>query len=130
MRILLDTHVFLWSISDDPRLGPSSRALIANQADQVMLSLASLWEIAIKHGLGRGDMPLSAAQAHGWMQQSGFLLLPLAVQHLMVLEQLPHHHRDPFDRLLVAQALSEPLVLLTADRALMAYACSCLDAMR
>ena len=128
MRVLLDTHVFLWSISDDPRLGPTSRALIADQAEQVMLSLASLWEIAIKHGLGRGDMPLSAGQAHAWMEQSGVRLLPLAVRHLLVLEQLPHHHRDPFDRVLVAQALSEPLVLITADRALMAYGCSCLDA--
>lgn len=77
----------------------------------------SLWEIAIKHALARGDMPLSVAQAITWAQECGFELLPLDLPHLLTLEQLPLHHRDPFDRLLVAQSIAESLLLVSADRA-------------
>ncbi|MCS5699066.1 type II toxin-antitoxin system VapC family toxin [Cyanobium sp. FGCU-52] len=121
MRILLDTHAFLWAIADDPRLGPLSRELIHSRADAVMVSLVSLWEIAIKHSLGRADMPISAAQALSWAEDSGFEWLPLAPAHLLVLETLPPHHRDPFDRLLIAQAIGEALTLVSADGAFSAY---------
>jgi PIN domain nuclease of toxin-antitoxin system len=130
MRILLDTHVFLWAITDDPRLGVSSRDLISSKAGVVMLSHVSLWEIAIKHALARADMPLSAAQAIAWAEDSGFELLPLAPPHILTLEQLPLHHRDPVDRLLVAQAISEPLTLLSAEGAFEAYDTMLLDARR
>jgi PIN domain nuclease of toxin-antitoxin system len=130
MRILLDTHVFLWAITDDPRLGGLSRDLISSKAGVVMLSHVSLWEIAIKHALARADMPLSAAQAIAWAEASGFELLPLALQHILTLEQLPLHHRDPFDRLLVAQAISEPFTLLSADGAFEAYGAMLQDARR
>lgn len=106
MRVLLDTHTFLWAISDDARLGAVSRSLIFDQAERVLLSHISLWEIAIKHALARADMPVSAAEASSWADASGFELLPLALEHVLTLEQLPLHHRDPFDRLLVAQAIS------------------------
>jgi len=121
MRILLDTHAFLWAIADDPRLGPLSRDLIHRRADAVLLSLASLLEIAIKHSLGKIDMPVSAAQALTWAQASGFEWLPVAPAHLLVLETLPFHHRDPFDRLLIAQATCEALTLVSADGAFSAY---------
>lgn len=121
--VLLDTHVFLWAITDDARLGPRSRELILSSADSVLLSYVSLWEIAIKHSLGRSAMPLSAAQAIAWAAQAGFTMLPLDLPHLLTLEQLPQHHRDPFDRMLVAQAISESLTLLSADRAFAAYGC-------
>ncbi|MFM7285426.1 MAG: type II toxin-antitoxin system VapC family toxin [Cyanobium sp.] len=129
-EVLLDTHAFLWAIADDSRLGPLSRELILAGADVVLLSHVSLWEIAIKHSLGRSDMPLSAAQAIQWAEQAGFLLLPLNLPHMLMLEQLPHHHRDPFDRLLIAQAISESLTLLSADGAFTAYGGLLQDARR
>ncbi|EAQ75246.1 MULTISPECIES: type II toxin-antitoxin system VapC family toxin [unclassified Synechococcus] len=121
MRILLDTHAFLWAIADDPRLGPISRELIDSRAEAVLLSLVSLWEIAIKHSLGRGDMPITAVQALAWTEESGFDWLPLAPGHILCLEDLPPHHRDPFDRLLIAQAISEDLTLLSADAVFSSY---------
>lgn len=128
MRLLLDTHTFLWAITDDPKLGPASRELITNQASEVVFSHVSLWEIAIKHGLARADMPLSAREAIPWAEQSGFAFLPIELPHLLVLEQLPLHHRDPFDRLLVAQAIHGPFTLLSADAAFTAYGCLLQDA--
>lgn len=128
MRLLLDTHTFLWAITDDPKLGPLSRDLIINQASAVFLSHVSLWEIAIKHTLARGDMPLSAHEAIAWVEPSGFAFLPIDLPHLLALEQLPLHHRDPFDRLLVAQAISGALTLLSADAAFTAYGCPLADA--
>jgi len=134
MRLLLDTHTFLWAISDEPRLGPRSRDLINVEASNVLISHVSLWEIAIKHAMARGDMPLSVAQAINWAQECGFELLPLDLPHLLTLEQLPPcrhpHHRDPFDRLLVAQSIAESLLLVSADRAFEAYGCPLQDARR
>jgi PIN domain nuclease of toxin-antitoxin system len=130
MRLLLDTHTFLWAISDEPRLGPRSRDLITVEASSVLISHVSLWEIAIKHALARSDMPLSAAQAISWAQECGFELLALDLSHLLTLEQLPLHHRDPFDRLLVAQSISESLLLVSADAAFNAYGCPLQDARR
>ena len=128
MQLLLDTHAFLWAISEDRRLGKQSRKLLLHDASAVWLSHVSLWEIAIKHALARADMPLSAAQATQWAEEAGFALLPIAVPHLLTLEQLPLHHRDPFDRLLVAQAVSEELTLLSSDGAFQAYGCLLRDA--
>jgi len=130
MRLLLDTHTFLWAISDEPRLGARSRDLINVEASNVLISHVSLWEIAIKHAMARGDMPLSVAQAMTWAQECGFELLPLDLPHLLTLEQLPLHHRDPFDRLLVAQSIAESLLLVSADRAFQAYGCPLQDARR
>jgi len=130
MRLLLDTHTFLWAISDEPRLGARSRDLITVEASTVLISHVSLWEIAIKHAMARGDMPLSVAQAMTWAQECGFELLPLDLPHLLTLEQLPLHHRDPFDRLLVAQSIAESLLLVSADRAFQAYGCPLHDARR
>jgi PIN domain nuclease of toxin-antitoxin system len=130
MRLLLDTHAFLWAITEDPRLGPRSRTLITTEASAVLLSHVSLWEIAIKHALVRGDMPLSAAQAIDWAEEAGFDLLPIDLPHLLTLEALPLHHRDPFDRLLVAQSLRESLTLLSADRAFEVYGAPLRDARR
>lgn len=130
MQLLLDTHAFLWAISDDNRLGNRSRDLITTEASRVVLSGVSIWEIAIKHALARSDMPISAAQAIQWSDECGFDLLPLDLPHLLTLEQLPQHHRDPFDRLLVAQSVSETLTVLSADQAFKAYGCPLLDARR
>lgn len=118
IRLLLDTHVYLWAVIADPRLSAAARAAIEN-AERVFVSAASIWEIGIKARLGKVDAdPDELFTANG---QSGFAELPVRALHAAAAAQLPLHHRDPFDRLLVAQAVTEPLRLLTADAVLAAY---------
>ncbi len=118
MRLLLDTHIFLWCLSDAPQLKSATRRLIES-ASEVHVSAASIWEIAIKARLGKlAADPMAAADA---IEASGFIELPVRAVHATGVAQLPPHHGDPFDRLLVAQAMSEPLRLLTADSALLPY---------
>ena len=121
MRLLLDTHIALWALTDDPRLSQRARALIDDPANQVLVSAATVWEIAIKHALGRDDMPISADEALEWFRQAGYDLLPITPAHAAAVEHLPDHHRDPFDRLLVAQAITEPLRLLSRDPLVVRY---------
>lgn len=121
MNLLLDTHVALWAITDSPRLAPKARDLIANPANTVWVSVASLWEITIKHSLRRGDMPISGARAKAWFEQSGYQLLNIEAPHVLGVAELPALHHDPFDRLLVAQALAEPLRLITHDAQVARY---------
>ena len=121
---------FLWAISDQSRLGLCSRDLITTEASSVLISHVSLWEIAIKHVLARSDIPLSVAQAIPLAQECGFELLQLDLPHLLTVEQLPLHHRDPFDHLLVAQSISESLLLVSAAAAFHAFGCRVQDARR
>jgi PIN domain nuclease of toxin-antitoxin system len=115
VNILLDTHIALWAITDSPRLPRQARELIASPQNAIWTSAASIWEIAIKHTLGRGDMPVSSQDALRWCLQSGYRLLPIEAEHAVAVEDLPTHHSDPFDRILVAQALTHPMRLLTHD---------------
>lgn len=115
MKLLLDTHIALWALVDSPRLPAQARDLILSPANSVTVSTTSVWEIAIKHSLGRGDMPISGQESLAYFRQAGYELLPIRPEHAAAVENLPPHHRDPFDRLLVAQALLEPLRLLTND---------------
>lgn len=118
MRVLLDTHIALWAIADDPKLPARGRTLIADKENVVVVSAASVWEIAIKHALARGkpnDMPISGMKALEYFQMAGYEMLAVTAEHAAAVERLKAHHADPFDRLLVAQALSEPLRLLTHD---------------
>lgn len=121
MRLLLDTYIALWALTDDPRLSPRARALINDPANQVIVSAATVWEIAIKHALGRDDMPISGDEALDWFRRAGYDLLPISPAHAAAIEHLPEHHRDPFDRLLVAQAITEPLRLLSRDPLVIRY---------
>ena len=121
MRLLLDTHVALWAIADDPRLKNTARALIADASNTVVVSAVSVWEIAIKHALGKGDMPVSAAEALAYFKAAGFLLLDVTAEHAAQVEQLAPIHADPFDRLIVAQAFCEPLRLMTHDAVVARY---------
>lgn len=121
MNLLLDTHVALWAITDSPRLSPQARDLIQAARSTVWISTASVWEIAIKHALGRGDMPVSGQDAVRYFRESGYLFLPIDVDHALAVESLPAHHQDPFDRILVAQALIEPMRLLTHDPVVARY---------
>ncbi|MFN3377582.1 MAG: type II toxin-antitoxin system VapC family toxin [Burkholderiaceae bacterium] len=115
MNLLLDTHVALWAITDSPKLPPKARDLILSPRTTVWISAASVWEIAIKHALGRGDMPVSSQDAVRYFRGSGYRFLPIEAEHAVAVEDLPTHHQDPFDRLLVAQALVEPMRLMTHD---------------
>lgn len=116
-KVLLDTHVFLWWRMDDPRLGARARAMI-EYADVVFVSAASVWEAAVKQALGRLEIPEPFGAG---VAASGFEPLPITFRHAEVAGALPAHHADPFDRMLVAQAKVEDLVLLTADERLSAY---------
>ena len=121
MNLLLDTHVALWAITDNPNLLPKARELIYAPRNMVWVSAVSVWEIAIKHSLGRGDMPVSGQDALRYFRQSGYRLLVIEPEHAAAVEDLPGHHQDPFDRLLVAQALVEPMRLLTHDATVARY---------
>ncbi len=124
MRVLLDTHVALWAISDPQRLPARTRAALIDDANVVVVSVASLWEIAIKHRLRRGapgDMTVSAAEAALEFEAAGFEFLGVTVQHAVAIADLPPIHSDPFDRMLIAQARSEPLRLVTHDATVAAY---------
>jgi PIN domain nuclease of toxin-antitoxin system len=122
MNLLLDTHVFLWYISADPKLPQRFRTAIEDPSNQVSLSTASVWEAVIKHGLGK--LPLPAPPADYLPKQRevhGIASLPILEDVMGRLEQLPMLHRDPFDRLLVAQALHHGLTMVTVDPSISAY---------
>lgn len=121
MNLLLDTHVALWAITDSPRLPLKARALIDSPKTNVWISTASIWEIAIKYSLGRGDMPISGQDALRYFSESGYRQLPIEAEHAVAIEDLPAHHSDPFDRILIAQALVEPMRLMTHDATVALY---------
>jgi len=118
MRLLLDTHVFLWCVKDDRQLGRATRTAIA-RATEVYVSSASIWEATIKSALGKLDVDIDELVLA--ITGSGFIELPITARHAAAVSRLPEVHRDPFDRLLIAQALSEPLRFLTADSMLKEY---------
>ena len=118
MRLLLDTHIFLWAVAGSTLLKPTARRLIES-ADEVYVSAASIWEVAIKARLGK--IEADPAELAATIAASGFLELPVSAAHAAGVAQLALHHNDPFDRLLIAQALAEPLKLLTADAVLAKY---------
>ena len=118
MRLLLDTHMALWAITDAPKLPPKAKELIADSGNHIHVSAASIWEIAIKRALARGgrnDMPISGMEALAYFEEAGYVFVGISPQHAAAVENLPALHADPFDRLLVAQALAEPFRLLTHD---------------
>jgi PIN domain nuclease of toxin-antitoxin system len=115
LNLLLDTHVALWAITDNPKLSPKAREIIQSAKTVVWVSVASVWEIAIKHSLAREDMPVSSRDAVRYFSESGYRFLAIDAEHAVAVEELPTHHQDPFDRILVAQALVEPMRLMTHD---------------
>ena len=126
-RLLLDTHVLLWWLADDPRLGPRARALIADPRNTVFVSSASAWEISIKKSLGRLDAP---DDLDGIVETEGFERLAVSFFHGERAGALPSLHRDPFDRMLIAQAQAEGLDVVTGDDALEAYGIRIVDALQ
>jgi len=124
MRLLLDTHIALWAMTESPRLPGRARSLISSADAALLVSVVSLWEIGINHARRRGrpnDMPISAAEMARLLAGAKCEILPVSLAHVLEVETLADLHRDPFDRMLVAQARSEPLRLLTVDAQLAAY---------
>lgn len=121
MNLLLDTHVALWAIAGSPKLRQRARDMIESPNSTIWISAATIWEIAIKHSLGRGDMPVSSQDALGYFRESGYRFLSVEPEHVAAVDDLPAHHADPFDRLLVAQAIVEPMRLMTHDPMLGRY---------
>ncbi len=121
MRLLLDTHVLLWAVAEPTRLDASTRDLIEDARNEVLFSAASIWEVAIKSALGRADFPVRPSQVAQAARDTGFSELPVSADAAARVADLPPHHRDPFDRLLVVQAMAEPMRLYTADPLLPPY---------
>lgn len=122
MKLLLDTHALLWWLDDDPRLSSRCRHAIANPDSAVLVSVATVWEIAIKAGLGQLDMPADlGAYLHRQVRKNHFDLLPVGFDHAVAVRDLPWHHKDPFDRLLIAQSRTEQIPIVSADAALASY---------
>ena len=119
MRVLLDTHILLWWVMDDRRLPKDAERIIRDPDNSIFVSAASIWEIAIKASLGQIEADPFAIQAA--IEPSGFTELPITGKHAAQVAKLPSHHRDPFDRMLVAQSLAEPMRLLTRDATLARY---------
>ena len=119
MRVLLDTQIVLWWMTDDKRLSQQAEKIIAEPDNEIFVSAASIWEVAIKTALGRikGNVEAIVAAIH----PSGFAELPITGQHAAQVSKLPLHHRDPFDRMLIAQSLLEPMRFMTHDRMLTKY---------
>jgi PIN domain nuclease of toxin-antitoxin system len=122
MRILIDTHIFLWAITDDPLLSRKYRGFYLDPNNELCLSVASLWEILIKVSVGRLAIPAPVVEyLTKQIERNRVTLLPVRMTHFNELEKLPLLHKDPFDRLLVAQARAEAIPLMTVDRALSKY---------
>ncbi len=121
MRVLLDTHVLMWALAEPRRLDEETRATIESGATEVLFSAASIWEIAIKARLGRADFAVAPAEIARAAVDTGFSELAIRSNAAALVAELPPLHRDPFDRLLVAQAIVEPATLFTADERLEPY---------
>ncbi len=116
MKLLLDTHAFLWFLLNDDRLSNDAQSLIATPENDLLLSSASCWEIAIKISLGKYSLGESLETfLTREIVENRLTMLPITVKHVSVVAELPFHHRDPFDRLLIAQAISEQIPILSAD---------------
>jgi PIN domain nuclease of toxin-antitoxin system len=116
MRLLLDTHTFLWWVKDSDALSKTAGARIADEGNECFLSLASAWEMAIKVATGKLELPAPVGRfVEEQLAANAFQLLPIELVHVAHVAKLPFHHRDPFDRLLVAQALKEKLAIVSAD---------------
>jgi PIN domain nuclease of toxin-antitoxin system len=121
MKLLLDTHLLLWAAGEPRRLSKQARTLIDNPDNDLLFSAASLWEVAIKRELGRKDFKVDARLLRRGLLDNGYSELPIISQHVVATESLPPIHKDPFDRVLVAQATVEGITLLTTDSLVAQY---------
>lgn len=118
MRLLIDTHIFIWYISNDSKLSTTARTLIDDENNEILLSIASIWEMAIKYSLGKLCLVIPfECLIPQQLDINAIELLHIDINHLVVVSTLPFHHKDPFDRLLIAQAIAEKLPIISADSA-------------
>jgi PIN domain nuclease of toxin-antitoxin system len=118
VRLLIDTHALLWWRDDSPHLSPRARHEIADLNNQIFVSVVTLWEIVLKRSAGRLNFPDDLEQV---LQEDSFTLMPIGFQHLRTIERLPFLHKDPFDRMMIAQALAEGIPIVSRDRVFAAY---------
>jgi len=121
MKLLLDTHMLLWAAGSSQRLPEATRALLLDQDNDLVFSVASLWEIVIKSGLGRDHFRVDAALLRRELRINSYEELPIAADHVLAVANLPPLHKDPFDRLLIAQATVEGMTLITTDPLVAGY---------
>ena len=121
MRVLLDTHALLWHFEDSAALSPSARNIINNPQNRLFISAASIWELSIKSSLGKLRLEAPIREIVGGYVKTGSTLLSMTPEHAMATEALPWHHRDPFDRMLIAQTRHEDLTLITQDEMIRQY---------
>lgn len=122
MRLLLDTHTFLWFVTNDPLLSPTAKSLVIDSTNVILVSPASYWEVAIKVRVGKYPLQVPFEQFFNeGIEGNDFSILPIGIQHASVLANLPMHHKDPFDRMIVAQAIAESLSVLSIDAAFDPY---------
>lgn len=121
MNLLLDTHILLWAAGECERLSRGARELIENPEHRVCFSAASIWEVVIKNGLGREDFQVDPHLLRRGLIENGYVELPVTSAHTLALAHLPPIHRDPFDRILIAQAQVEGFLLLTVDATILQY---------
>lgn len=126
MRYLLDTHVLLWWIDDDPKLRTDTRKTVTNPDHDIVVSAASIWEAAIKRAVGK--LCFETPVLLDTLRRGGLRVLPITAQHALAAGDLPRHHDDPFDRMLVAQAMAEDLTVITRDVRLRAYPVAIIEA--
>ena len=124
-KYLLDTHVLLWWLSADKQLGSSARKMIASTDNQIFCSVASYWEMVIKQSLGKLSFPKKTFTT---LEENGILILPIEAKHIAELQSLPTIHKDPFDRILIAQAINEKMTLVTGDKHIQKYKIDTLEA--
>ena len=123
MRLLLDTHTFIWYVTDNPRLSAHVKLVIEDENNEKLVSIASIWEMAIKHSIGRLNFSLPFIEfVRQQLTVSNIGLLEINLQHIEVVASLPLHHRDPFDRLIIAQSMAEQIPILSVDAIFDAYA--------
>lgn len=122
MRLLLDTHTLLWFFSGNDKISDTAKILIENPQNHKFISIASIWEMAIKQSQGKLDLEVTAAQyVKEKLIADDFSLLPVQIEHLELISSLPFHHRDPFDRLLISQSITEQIPILSSDKAFNQY---------
>jgi PIN domain nuclease of toxin-antitoxin system len=121
MKLLLDTHLLLWAAAEPDRISIRGRKLIDDPRNELLFSAANLWEVAIKRGLGRNDFQVDTRLLRRGLLDNGYNELPIVSQHVVAIESLPTIHKDPFDRILVAQVTVEGITLLTTDATVAKY---------
>ena len=121
MNLLLDSHALIWFLNGDSRLSSNAKKSIEDPANQNFVSIATVWEIAIKNSLGKLNLTRPLSELPGQLHQNGFDLLPVEFRHIFQVNRLPFHHRDPFDRIIIAQALEERMTIVGLDPEFPAY---------